>query len=67
MSHYSLSRYLNREKVMAGESYIFWYSWGPRAEQEVGKRELLALVAEVTHHITITELLELSRELVQCP
>ena len=44
-------RYLNREKVTAGDSYIFWYSWGPRAEQEVDKRELLALVAEVTHHI----------------
>lgn len=55
-------RYLNREKVTAGDSYIFWYSWGPRAEQEVDKRELLALVAEVTHHMAIRDVLPV----VQC-
>lgn len=41
-------RYLDKEKEQAGDSYIFRYSWGPRAKQEIDKRELLAMVAEVT-------------------
>ena len=41
-------RYLDKEREQAGDTYIFRYNWGPRAKQEIDKKELLAMVAEVT-------------------
>ena len=43
-----LCRYLDKERKTSGE---YWFSWGPRAEAEVNKKELLAFVAEVSIHL----------------
>ena len=43
----SFLRYLDRERTAAGESYLVRYSWGPRAQVELDKREVLAIVAEI--------------------
>ena len=40
-------RYLDRERTAAGESYLVRYSWGPRAQVELDKREVLAIVSEI--------------------
>lgn len=39
--------YLERVKRPAGDSHDFLYKWGPRAEAEVDKEELLSLVSEI--------------------
>ena len=43
-------RYLDREKTTAGDSTVYKYHWGARAEEEVDKRELLRFTAEVGGH-----------------
>ena len=40
-------RYLDRDRIPAGENYIVRYRWGPRAQVELDKREVLAIVAEI--------------------
>ena len=41
------TRYLDRERTTAGENYLVKYSWGPRAQVEVDKKQLLTFVAEI--------------------
>ena len=40
-------RYLENSKRAVGEAQIHEYSWGQRAHQEVDKKQLLSLIAEV--------------------
>ena len=40
-------RYLENNKKAVGEVQIHEYSWGQRAHQEVDKKQLLSLIAEV--------------------
>jgi len=40
-------RYLDKEKVAAGEKHSISYGWGPRAKVEIDKEQLLAFIAEI--------------------
>lgn len=40
-------RYLDREKVVAGDKHSFTIRWGPRSTAEVDKEAMLAFVAEI--------------------
>lgn len=40
-------RYLEREKVVAGDKHSYTFRWGPRSHQEVDKEAMLGLVAEI--------------------
>lgn len=48
------SSYLDRKKVIGGDEAAYEYRWGPRAEKELTKRQVLQFVSEVCEKGTVS-------------
>ena len=52
-SNLIIVRYLDRKKVLSGDTASYEYRWGLRAQHEISKRQVLEFVAQVRERLLL--------------